>query len=57
MKVEIIKEFHDINDFAHVFDVGEVVDVDNVRADKWIAIGVAKKLSEAKPAKSKKADK
>ena len=40
MIVKIIKEFHDIEDFAHVFKVGDVIDFTDERAEEIIRIGL-----------------
>lgn len=46
MKLTIIKEFHDIEDFSHVFQVGEVVEFNNDRAKEIISLGLGDELHQ-----------
>lgn len=46
MKLTIIKEFHDIEDFSHVFQVGEVVEFNNDRAKEIISLGLGEELHQ-----------
>ena len=41
MKVIVVKEFRDIEDFNLVHKVGDILDVDNSRAARLVEIGVA----------------
>jgi hypothetical protein len=44
MKLTIIKEFHDIEDFSHVFQVGDVVEFKDDRAKEIISLGLGEEL-------------
>lgn len=46
MKLTIIKEFHDIEDFSHVFQIGDVVEFNNDRAKEIISLGLGEKLHQ-----------
>lgn len=46
MKLTIIKEFHDIEDFSHVFQVGDVVEFNNDRAKEIISLGLGEELHQ-----------
>ncbi len=46
MKLTIIKEFHDIEDFSHVFQVGDVVEFKDDRAKEIISLGLGEELHQ-----------
>lgn len=46
MKLTIIKEFHDIEDFSHVFQVGDVVEFKDDRAKEIISLGLGEGLHQ-----------
>lgn len=46
MKLKIIKEFHDIEDFSHVFQIGEVVEFKDDRAKEIISLGLGEELHQ-----------
>lgn len=46
MKLTIIKEFHDIEDFSHVFQVGDVVEFKDDRAKEIINLGLGEELHQ-----------
>lgn len=46
MKLTIIKEFHDIEDFSHVFKIGDVVEFKNDRAKEIISLGLGEELHQ-----------
>ena len=46
MKLTIIKEFHDIEDFSHVFQVGDVVEFKDDRAKEIISFGLGEELHQ-----------
>lgn len=46
MKLTIIKEFHDIEDFSHVFQIGDVVEFKDDRAKEIISLGLGEELHQ-----------
>ena len=46
MKLTIIKEFHDIEDFSHVFQAGDVVEFKDDRAKEIISLGLGEELHQ-----------
>ena len=44
MKISIIKEFHDIEDFSNIFKVGDVVEFDEERALSILELGLGIKV-------------
>ena len=46
MKLTIIKDFHDIEDFSHVFQVGDVVEFKDDRAKEIISLGLGEELHQ-----------
>lgn len=51
--VKVTKEFHDKDNFAIVYKVGESIKVDNKRAESLFALGIAEPMRTPK----KKAEK
>ncbi len=46
MKLTIIKDFHDIEDFSHVFQVGDVVEFKDDRAKEIISLGLGEEIHQ-----------
>lgn len=46
MKLKIIKEFHDIEDFSHVFQIGDVVEFKDDRAKEIISLGLGEEIHQ-----------
>ena len=57
MKLKVIHNFHDVTNYSHLYTVGEVVDFEETRAEKAIALGVCEKVEEEKPLETEKKSK
>ena len=48
MKVKVINPFHDISNFAKVYQVGDVIEVTEARAEALKSLGLVEAFSEEK---------
>lgn len=48
IKLRVINSFHDCSNFAIIHQVGDIIEVDNKRADKLITLGLCELIKPNK---------